>query len=224
MKEGPVVTIDGPPGSGKTTVSKSIAKALGFKLIDTGAMYRAASLLAIRENVPLDDALSLGKLLKGASIDFAFAGRGNRIVVNGEDVEEQIRSEEMGMKASEISKVTAVREILVEKQREMGAKGRVVCEGRDASTVIFPDAECKFFLDAQVHKRAERRYRELVTCGSTQTFRDIYEEMIARDIQDSTREHSPLKLAHGVRYVDTTALSCEDVTGLLIGEIEKSAR
>lgn len=221
MRINPVIAIDGPPGSGKTTVSKSIARELGFKLIDTGAMYRAAALVAMRGGVKFTDNPLLLKCLNAIEIDFLVVEGGQRILIGGEDVEDQIRSEEIGMRASDISKIQKVRRILVQKQRVMGASGGVVCEGRDATTVIFPDAEFKFFLDASVHKRAERRYLELVSSGESPTFKEVYEEMIRRDIQDSTRDNSPLRFAPGVTYVDTTALSPEEATQIIMEEVKK---
>lgn len=222
MRQKPVIAIDGPPGSGKTSVSKNIARELGFKLIDTGAMYRAAALMALREGLEFSDNPSLSKHLGSIEIDFLVVEGGQRILVNDEDVEDQIRTEEVGMRASDISKIQMVRSVLVQKQRLMGAAGGVVCEGRDATTTIFPDAEFKFFLDASLHKRVERRYRELISTGKTPTFNDLYEEMIKRDIQDSTRENSPLRFASGVTYVDTTALSLAEATGIIMEEVKKS--
>ncbi|NIO17501.1 MAG: (d)CMP kinase [Deltaproteobacteria bacterium] len=222
MREKPIIAIDGPPGSGKTTVSKMVANKLGYRLIDTGSMYRAAALVAMREGLEFTDSPELSKRLGRMEIEFRVGAEGQRIIVDGEDMEDQLRSEEVGMKASDISRVQMVRQILVEKQQMMGASGGVICEGRDATTVIFPDAEFKFFIDASVYTRAERRHRELVTAGESLSFREAYEDMIRRDIQDSTRDNSPLKIAPNVTCVDTTALSPEEAARIIIEEVRKS--
>ncbi len=222
MREKPIIAIDGPPGSGKTTVSKMIAARLGYRLMDTGSMYRAAALVAMREGLRFTDSPELSSRLSRMEVEFRVDAGGQRIIVDGEDMKDQIRSEEVGMKASDISRIQMVRKILVEKQQMLGASGGVICEGRDATTVIFPDAEFKFFIDASVYTRAERRHRELETAGESLSFRETYEDMIRRDIQDSTRENSPLKIAPGVTYVDTTALSPDEATRIIIEEVSKS--
>lgn len=222
MNRKPVIAIDGPPGSGKTTVSKLIAEKLGYKRIDTGAMYRAAALVAKRAGVEFVDEEVIAKLLGDLTIDFAIVPGGQRILVGGIDLEDEIRSEEVGKWASDISKVQAARKILLKKQKMMGAQGGVVCEGRDATTVIFPDAEFRYFLDASAYKRAERRYRELVSAGANPAFKEVFEDMIRRDIQDCTRDNSPLCLAHGVNYVDTTTLSPDEVARIILKEVKKN--
>lgn len=222
MREKPIIAIDGPPGSGKTTVSKIIATKLGYRLIDTGSMYRAAALVATKEGLEFTDSPELSSRLSRMEVEFRVDAGGQRIIVDGEDMENQIRSEEVGMKASDISRIRMVRKILVEKQQMLGANGGVICEGRDATTVIFPDAEHKFFIDASVYTRAERRHRELETAGDSLSFREAYEDMIRRDIQDSTRDNSPLIIAPGVTYVDTTALSPDEAARIIIEEVSKS--
>lgn len=215
-----VIAIDGPPGSGKSTLARELARRLKYRLIDTGAMYRASALIALRKNVPLDDAPLLKELLLPLQIDFKVKGEGQRITVNGEDVEREIRTEEMGMNASIIALVEEVRQILVLKQQLMGKEGGVVCEGRDATTVIFPLADFKFFIDALAWKRAERRYGEMVASGKSDDFVHIYDEIIRRDIQDSTRHHSPLRMADDAIYIDTTPLTKEEVLEMVMKIIE----
>ncbi len=219
MKERLIIAIDGPPGAGKTSVSKLLARRMKWKLIDTGAMYRAAACVAIEKGLGLDEEQALSELLSGLSIDFALADNSQRIVVNGEDLEDRIRGEEMGQQASRVSRLLEVRRVLVRKQIEMGKAGEVVCEGRDATTVIFPQAKFRYFLDAQACVRALRRYLETEEIGMHGIFQDVYDEMIRRDIQDSTREHSPLRLAEGVRYLDTTGKSVEDVVDEILVQV-----
>lgn len=221
MRRKPVIAIDGPPGSGKTTVSEAVARELGYKRIDTGAMYRASAVVAKSEGIDFSSGEAIADRIRSLSMDFVIYRGTQKILVNGEDFEDRIRSEEVGMWASDISKDLAVRETLVEKQRIMGASGGVVCEGRDSTTVIFPDAELRFFLDASAHKRAERRYLELVAAGKNPQFKNVFDEMIRRDIQDCTRDNSPLRLAHGVNYVDTTSRTPEEVARIILEEVKK---
>ena len=219
MKFSSVIAIDGPPGSGKTTVSKMLAGRLEYRLIDTGAMYRAAAWVAMREKVDLSDGKALFELLSGVKMSFVIRKGSQRITVDGEDLEGVIRGEVMGRKASDISKVTEVRKVLVSMQREMGEEGEVVCEGRDATTVIFPEAPHRYFLDALAWVRAMRRKKESPGEGETSSLRDYYEEMIKRDIQDSIRENSPLRFAKGVTYVDTTLITADEVVERIIRDV-----
>jgi cytidylate kinase len=219
LKERLIIAIDGPPGAGKTSVSKLLARRMKWKLIDTGAMYRAAACVAMEKGLGLDEEQALTELLSGLSIDFAMADNSQRIVVNGEDLEDRIRGEEMGRYASRVSRLSEVRRVLVRKQMEMGKAGEVVCEGRDATTVIFPHAKFRYFLDAQACVRALRRYLETEVMEMHGSFKDVYDEMIRRDIEDSTREHSPLRLAEGVRFLDTTGKSIEDVVDEILVQV-----
>jgi cytidylate kinase len=210
MRERPVVAIDGPSGAGKTTVSILLAERAGMTRIDTGAMYRAVALSARRAGIPWDDGPRLGELARGMDVSFRAAGGAVRVFLGSEDVSEAIRTPDISMGASSVSAHGPVREALVAKQRELGKGGGVVLEGRDTGTVVFPDAEAKFFLDAAAAVRALRRYRELGS-GGGQSYEEVYADVLRRDVQDSTREHSPLRVADDAVYIDTTALSVEEV-------------
>jgi cytidylate kinase len=209
------VTIDGPSGAGKTTVSILLAEVAGLVRIDTGAMYRAVALAARRAGIPWDDGPRLGEVARGMELSFRPVAGSGRVFLGGEDVSEAIRTPEMSMGASAVSAHVPVREALVAKQREMGEGGGVVLEGRDTGTVVFPDAEAKFFLDAAAAVRALRRYRELGPAGG-QSFEEVLSDVLRRDVQDSTREHSPLRVADGAVYVDTTTLSAGEVVECIV--------
>jgi cytidylate kinase len=222
LRRKPVVTIDGPSGAGKTTVSILLAKVAGMVRIDTGAMYRAVALAARRAGIPWDDGPRLGGLARGMELSFRTVAGSVRVFLGGEDVSEAIRTPEMSMGASAVSAHVPVREALVAKQREMGEGGGVVLEGRDTGTVVFPDAEAKFFLDAAAAVRALRRYRELGTEGG-QSYEEVLSDVLRRDVQDSTREHSPLRVAEGAVYVDTTTLTALEVVEAILRRLPGEA-
>jgi cytidylate kinase len=215
MKGRPVVAIDGPSGAGKTTVSKLLAERAKLFRIDTGAMYRAVAAAARRAGVSWDDSGRLGEVARGMDLSFRGAGGAVQVLLGGEDVSEEIRTPEMSMGASAVSVHGPVRDALVAIQREMGKDGGVVLEGRDIGTVVFPDADAKFFLDAAAAVRALRRYRELRPRGS-QAYEEVLKDVLRRDVQDSTREHSPLRVADGAIYVDTTTLAVHEVVEVLL--------
>jgi len=218
MRSRPVVTIDGPSGAGKTTVSKRLAEEAGLVRIDTGAMYRAVALAARRAGVSWDDAVRLGGVARELDLSFRTVAGAQRVFLSGEDASEAIRAPEMSMGASAVSAHGPVREALVAKQREMGREGGVVLEGRDTGTVVFPDAEAKFFLDAAAAVRARRRYLELSPPGA-QSFEEVLRDVLRRDVQDSTREHSPLRVADGAVYIDTTTLTVEEVVARMLARL-----
>lgn len=210
MSRGPIVTIDGPSGSGKTTVSRRLAERTGLVRIDTGAMYRAVALAAKRAGIPWSDPSRLGRLCAELSMEFRAAGGEVRLFLGGEDVSGAIRAPEISMGASAVSAHGPVREAMVALQRKIGENGGVVAEGRDTGTVVFPDADAKFFLDAAAAVRARRRYLE--GGGKDRVpFEDVYRDVLRRDVQDSTREHSPLRVAEGAVYIDSTVLDVDAV-------------
>jgi cytidylate kinase len=204
-----VVAIDGPAGAGKSTIARRVASRLGFVYIDTGAMYRAVGLWALRTGVDLEDMHRLEQLASAARIEFA-PGSG-RIFLNGEDVTDAIRTPEVASAASRISVYGGVRRAMVAEQQRIGRQTNVVMEGRDIGTVVFPDADVKIFLDAAPQVRAERRLRELRERGQPADAAQVAAELEERDLRDRNRAESPLVQAPDAVYLDTTGLSIEEV-------------
>jgi len=209
-----IVAIDGPAGAGKSTLARRVAAKLGAVYIDTGAMYRAVALAALRSGIPLDDAERLEALAGQA--DIGFEPGGSRVLLDGEDVSEAIRKPEISPASSRVSAIPGVRRALVSKQREMAASGSVVMEGRDIGTVVFPGAEVKIFLDANPEVRAARRVRELEEKGPAPPAAEIAREIRERDRRDSTRADSPLTRAPDAVLLDTTALSLDEVERVIL--------
>jgi cytidylate kinase len=203
------VAIDGPAGAGKSTLARRIASKLGYLYIDTGAMYRAVALWAVRTKVALSDMHRLEQLAREARIEFRFGS--NTVLLNGEDVTNAIRTLEIAEAASEVSRIPAVRRALVQKQRAIAEQASVVMEGRDIGSVVFPDATVKIFLDAKPQERAERRAKEFAQPSDV-----IARRLHERDERDRTRSESPLVQAPDAVYVDTTGLSIDDVEAALL--------
>ncbi len=211
-RERPIVAIDGPSGSGKSTVSKLLARRLGFMYLDTGAMYRCVGLLAMRRGLDPLDAQALEPLLADLRISFVPDGQGGqRVLCQNEDVTTAIREHEVSQMASKASRVAAVRTRLVAMQREMGAGGGVVMEGRDIGTNVFPDAEVKVFLVASAEQRARRRWLELQARGENVDYETILTDQHERDERDSSRELNPLVQAPDAHRLDTSDLTIEQV-------------
>ena len=201
---GKIIAIDGPAGAGKSTIARRVAERLGFTYIDTGAMYRAVALWALRQNLNPSDIHRMEQLALAA--DIALDSANARVFLNAEDVTEAIRTPEVSDAASRVSAISPVRRAMVEKQRAMGASQNVVMEGRDIGTVVFPDANVKIFLDAHPDTRVDRRQSQ--TGGAKP---EIAGEIAERDRRDSTRPDSPLAQAPDAVYVDSTSLSVEEV-------------
>ncbi|HZT33263.1 MAG TPA: (d)CMP kinase [Bryobacteraceae bacterium] len=203
-----VVAIDGPAGAGKSTIAKRLAARLGFTYIDTGAMYRAVSLWALRRGVDLSDMHRTEQLAKAARIDLE---PGGRVLLNGEEVTDAIRTAEVGEAASVIAVLPGVRRAMVEKQREMGARTSVVMEGRDIGTVVFPNADVKVFLDASQPERVRRRLIDFQAQGQPVTAETLEEQIRERDQRDRSRAEAPLAQAPDAVYLDSTGLTIEQV-------------
>jgi CMP/dCMP kinase len=208
---GDVVTIDGPAGSGKSTISQLLAEELGFVYLDTGAMYRAVALAAKRAGIALDDGGRLAPLCQRLGLRFERRGSQTLIFLGDEDVSQSIRSPEMDMGSSRVSAVREVREAMTVMQRDIAAGLKVIAEGRDMGTVVFPDAHHKFFLTASPEARAERRYRERVHRGEPVNKTVVATELRRRDEQDQTREIAPLRPAADAVRIDTTLLTVREV-------------
>ncbi len=202
-----VVTIDGTSASGKSTTARKVAERLGFIYIDTGAMYRAIALYCIENEIDINDRKKGTDVSRKVEMRFEMKNDINHIYLDDRDVTNLIRTEEVGGAASLIATYKGVRKNLVEKQREIGKEGDVVCEGRDIGTVVFKNAEVKIYMDASLEERAKRRYKELGNRGNIQS---IVEAIKKRDKQDKTRKESPLKIPEGAFIIDTTNLSIEE--------------
>jgi CMP/dCMP kinase len=218
-KKGPVIAIDGPSGAGKSTIAKLLARRLGYTYIDTGAMYRAIGWKAKRDGVDPADEGALARLCAGTEVTIRHDTDGQRVLVNGIDVTDAIRTPEMGMLASAVSKSPAVRARLLTLQRMLGEAGGVVMDGRDIGTVIFPGAEVKFYLDASAEERGRRRWQELKEKGMDVDRTAITEEIRARDLQDSSRSIAPLTRAADARYLDSSTMTINDVVAAMLSHI-----
>ena len=219
MKKKLLITIDGPAGAGKTTVSRALADRLGFRYIDTGALYRGVAIAAqSREIDPQNDA-ELEQLCSDLKLDFIRNDMGLRLLSNGEDISDIIRTPEITMLASAVSARPVVRHYLLELQRKLGEEKAAVFEGRDMGTVVFPDADVKFFLKASTRERAERRFNELKTNGS-QTLVEVERDIQQRDKNDSTRAVAPLKPARDAVVIDSTDLTVTQVVERMLSHIE----
>jgi cytidylate kinase len=216
-----IITIDGPSGVGKSTVSKSVARILGFTYLDTGAMYRAVALRVKRDSIDIDDDKSLESLLNHTEIGFGRRENGDLVIMlNNEDVTDKIRTPEVSRLSSDVATKRAVRIKLVHLQREMGKIGNLVAEGRDMGTYVFPDAAFKFYLDASLDERARRRREQLSQSGDDADIESVKNEIIKRDAQDMERSESPLHPAINAVIIDTTNLSSDEVTDRIINEVQ----
>ena len=204
-----VIAIDGPAGSGKSTLAALLARKYNYINIETGAMYRALALKAIEGNVPLDGGMSLADLARNSRIELVPRVEGNRVLLDGRDVTESIRRQEITEAASKVSVHPAVRELMVERQRELGASGGVVMEGRDIGTKVFPDAEVKIFLDAAPEVRGSRRFLQQPARSAPED--SVLVELRARDERDRTRANSPLVPATDAVLIDSTNLTLDQV-------------
>lgn len=218
------IAIDGPAGSGKSTVARAVADRLGYLYIDTGAMYRAVAYRALRDGVSIADEERLTQLAEGMQMEFVQDADGAlRLIVDGEDVSAAIRTPVVSQLASPVSVLAGVRQRLVALQRQMGADGRVVMEGRDIQTVVFPEAEVKVFLTASDDQRARRRYLELRQRGEEITFEQVKREMQERDQRDSQRSLAPLARAPDAVEIDTDRKSIDEVVEAVLQVVRQKA-
>jgi cytidylate kinase len=207
-----IIAIDGPAGAGKSTVARIAAQTLGFLYIDTGAMYRALTLKAIEKRIAVKDATALIEMARSTSIDLVNNQNGSlKIFLDGQDVSGAIREPRITKLVSDIAKIKGVREIMLGLQRRLGKQRDSVLDGRDIGTVVFPDADRKFYIDADFKERVRRRYKELEELGQDVTPEDIESDLRNRDKIDSTREFAPLKKAEDAVYIDTTNMTIEEV-------------
>jgi cytidylate kinase len=214
-----VITIDGPAGAGKSTVSKAVAAKLQYIYLDTGALYRALAHKALKNNINVRDADELAKLCSTTDIVLKNLDGKLTVYVDGENIDNKIRTEEVGLGASTISAFPVVREKLLSLQREAGARGGIVAEGRDMGSVVFPEAEFKFFLDADVEERIQRRHAEIVQKNGPAKRDAVTRDMQARDQQDSQRKIAPLTAASDAIIIDSTFLDVSQVVEIILRRV-----
>jgi CMP/dCMP kinase len=210
-RRGLVIAIDGPSGAGKSTVARQLAERLGYRQIDTGAMYRAVACLISQAGIDPDDSDTLERFLNNVDVRLDCSNGTQRVLANGQDVTGLIRTQEMSLMTSRISALRPVREVMMRAQRLMGCDGGVVLEGRDIGTVVFPDAELKFFLYASPEERGKRRFAELTGKGERVTLEDTIEAVSRRDDQDSQRDLAPLRQAEDAIPIDSSGITVEEV-------------
>ncbi len=216
------IAIDGPSGAGKSTMAKMIARELDILYLDTGAMYRAVALKAILSGIDTKDSQALSEMVKNINLNIVYQDGTQKVILDGKNVTEDIRTPKVTVGSSDVAVIPAVREKMVELQREIGQEKSVIMDGRDIGTKVLPEADIKIFLTASVEDRTRRRYEELEEKGTLkQTFEELMEEMAYRDKNDSSRAHSPLKKAEDAILLDTTGFSIEDSARTIL-EIIKS--
>lgn len=220
MKKNLIITMDGPAGSGKSTAAKALARELGFLYLDTGAMYRAVALKAVRIKTSLSDPAALARVARLARISFRPAhGDKPLVFLDSKEVTQAIRRPEISEAASKVAVIPAVRKALVAQQQRIGRQGRVVAEGRDTGTVVFPHADFKFFITASVAERARRRHKELKEAGHPASLARVLQEVRRRDRRDRSRKVAPLRPAPGAIKIDNTCLQSKEVLGMLIAYV-----
>ena len=223
MTENLIIAIDGPSGAGKSTLGRMLARALNLLYIDTGSMYRAVALAVMESSMSANDDVAVGALAGRVSIDLEGDPDSLRVTLEGRDVSDEIRSEEVTEMSSVISTIPEVRRAMVARQRELGRRGAVL-NGRDIGTVVFPDADVKFFLTAVPHERAERRFKEERETDPRADFDETFADMTERDRRDTTRADSPLKSADNAIMVDSTGLSIDEVFEKMMVAVQEKSR
>ena len=218
MKERLTIAMDGPAGSGKSTIAQRLAEKLDYLYLNSGSMYRAMTLLSIREGGDLTNVPMLTKLAKSCRIDFL--DNGKTTLLNGEDVSDSLRTPEIDRAIVDIAKTPEVRHEMVKQQRRIGEKGGIIVEGRDVTTVVFPDADLKFYINASVEERAKRRFAEQKTRGIETTLEQVEKEIRDRDQMDESREHSPLRTAEDAIVIDTTSMTINQAVDFVLNRVE----
>ncbi|MBS1271776.1 MAG: Cytidylate kinase [Candidatus Marinimicrobia bacterium] len=225
MKRKLTIAIDGPSGSGKSTTARMSAQKLGYTYVDTGAMYRAITLHILNNNVPMKDKSQVVKAAAEVQIQFTRTGDRLEVLLDGKNVTDKIREPHIGKAVGLVSEIPGVRAILVNLQRSLADEGGVVMEGRDIGTRVLPNADLKFFLDADIEERAHRRQSQLAEQGVELEYETVKQELIDRDTRDSERDESPLRAADDAILIDTTNLSIEDQVDLIVQRVrEKEAQ
>ncbi|NNG08454.1 MAG: (d)CMP kinase, partial [Desulfobacteraceae bacterium] len=214
-----IITIDGPVASGKSTVSRLLAKRLDFLYLDTGAMYRAVAFQAKRRGIDIGDQQELRELCQNLDLRFQTDGEGTKLYLGEEDISLAIRTPEMDLLSSTISAIKEVREAMTGLQRKIGQKGGLVAEGRDMGTIVFPNAEYKFFITASTEVRAERRYKERINRSESVSLEEVEKELKIRDHQDETRPIAPLRPAKDAKIIDSTSLNPNQVIEKILKEM-----
>ncbi|MSO44963.1 MAG: (d)CMP kinase [Thermoleophilia bacterium] len=212
-----IIAIDGPAGAGKSTVARAVARALGIGYLDTGAMYRALTLVALRTGVALDDGPALADMARDHPVTLTSGAAGVRVVIRGDDVTMAIRESDVTAAVSVVAAYPDVRSEMVARQRQVMEHGDWVCDGRDIGSVVFPGAQVKVFLTASVDERARRRHAELVARGERVDLRVVRDDVERRDLADSSRAASPLVVADGAEVLDTTGMRIDEVVARIAG-------
>ena len=216
------VAIDGPAGAGKSTISRVAAKEVGFIYVDTGALYRTVGVNALRKGINTRDKAAVAATLSDISVDLVFENGEQKVLLNGENVSDEIRTPPASMAASDVSAVPEVRAFLFDLQRDIAKRNNCIMDGRDIGTVVLPDAKVKIFLTASPESRAMRRYKELIEKGTQVEYKDVLEDLIERDYNDSHREIAPLKPAEDGVIVDTTNLNLEESINEIVRIIKEA--
>ncbi len=216
-----IIAIDGPAASGKSTTAKNVAKKLGYAYLDTGAMYRAVTLAVIQKNIDIESKTELANLLENLELKIEYKDSKTVFMMDGKNIAKAIRSVEVTSKVSAVSAITIVREKMVKIQRQLGNSTNCVMEGRDIGTVVFPDADAKYFITADYHSRAERRQKDLKSIGEEKSIDELIADLKMRDEKDSTRSKSPLKKANNAIEIDTSNLTVGKQVAIIVDHINK---
>ena len=217
----PVITIDGPSGAGKGTIAQKLASKLGFHILDSGSLYRLTALASLKSGVDIEDESKLANIALNLPVTFKPTEKGLEILLNGEDVSEAIREEEIGMRASKVAAIPSVRDALLQRQRDFLEVPGLVADGRDMGTTVFPNAQLKVFMTASAEERAQRRVKQLKEKGINANIAALVADLKARDEQDANRAVSPLKPAEDAILLDTTEMGIQEVTEKLLGLVKQ---